>query len=273
MPGIDSRDITSNIKESVCIHTSKIYDSCRDKDCIEDLRVYPTFESQRYIDEAISVRPKSAELLYASIDVEEVAFNQGYYSIDVRYYYKIKGDAFALLNRSNEISGLAVFDKRVILFGSEGNAKIYSSNNLLVGNDLQALPRTNLPTAVVEVVDPIALGMRIVDICDVVPYDNDQLDVPEFIQNAFSDRLNVSGESRRLYVTLGQFSIVRLERDTQLCIPTYSYCIPDKECVDTNNSDPCDVFRRINFPVDEFFPPNTISSADNYKEARAQVNG
>ena len=28
------------IREAVCIHTKKIYDSCRDKDCIEDLRVF-----------------------------------------------------------------------------------------------------------------------------------------------------------------------------------------------------------------------------------------
>ena len=30
------------IKEAVCVNTRKIMDSCRDKDCIEDLRVYPT---------------------------------------------------------------------------------------------------------------------------------------------------------------------------------------------------------------------------------------
>lgn len=29
------------IREAVCIHTRKIFDSCRDKDCIEDLRFYP----------------------------------------------------------------------------------------------------------------------------------------------------------------------------------------------------------------------------------------
>ena len=28
---------TQNIREAVCIHTKKITDSCRDKDCIEDL--------------------------------------------------------------------------------------------------------------------------------------------------------------------------------------------------------------------------------------------
>ena len=33
---------TACIREAVCIHTKKIYDSCKDKDCIEDLRFYPT---------------------------------------------------------------------------------------------------------------------------------------------------------------------------------------------------------------------------------------
>lgn len=27
-----------NVREAVCIHTRKIFDSCRDKDCVEDLR-------------------------------------------------------------------------------------------------------------------------------------------------------------------------------------------------------------------------------------------
>ena len=31
---------TGGIREAVCIHTGK-FDSCRDKDCIEDLRFYP----------------------------------------------------------------------------------------------------------------------------------------------------------------------------------------------------------------------------------------
>ena len=29
------------IREAVCIHTKKIFDSCKDKDCIEDLRSIP----------------------------------------------------------------------------------------------------------------------------------------------------------------------------------------------------------------------------------------
>lgn len=48
------------VREAVCIHTRKIFDSCRDKDCVEDLRVYPTACSQARLDSALSVRPRSA---------------------------------------------------------------------------------------------------------------------------------------------------------------------------------------------------------------------
>ncbi len=34
--------------EAVCIHTKKIFDSCRDKDCIEDLRFYPPPADRTY---------------------------------------------------------------------------------------------------------------------------------------------------------------------------------------------------------------------------------
>ena len=39
----------SSVRESVCIHTRKIFDSCRDKDCVEDLRFYPTAAAQEVL--------------------------------------------------------------------------------------------------------------------------------------------------------------------------------------------------------------------------------
>ena len=42
------------IREAVCVHTDKITDSCLAKDCIEDLRVYLTLDSQRALDGAAS---------------------------------------------------------------------------------------------------------------------------------------------------------------------------------------------------------------------------
>lgn len=139
------------IREAVCIHTKKIFDSCKDKDCIEDLRVYPTRGCQEVIDRAVSVKAGCAELLHAYIDVEPVTFNRGFYTVDVRYFYRITADAFVGAARPVEITGLAVFDKRVILFGSEGSAKVFTSTGKNCGSDVQGLPATTAPTAVVEI--------------------------------------------------------------------------------------------------------------------------
>ena len=71
---------------------------------------------------------------------------------------------------------------------------------------------------------------------------------------------------RRWFVTIGQFSMVRLERDTQLLIPAYDYYLPDKECPGTSEDDPCALFGRIDFPVDEFFPPDSVAESCDYKQ-------
>ena len=257
----------SCIREAVCVHTRKIYDSCRDKDCIEDLRLYPTRESQNYIENAVSVRAKSAKLLYVTIDVDEVAFNKGYYTIDLRYFYQVKGEAYSLVNRSADITGLCIFDKRVMLFGSEGRARVFTSKVNLHDLDSRTIATTNLPVAVVEAVDPVVLGMKLVDICD-CPRDDDSCvaELPAFVTESFSNELLLEHARRIVLVTLGQFSIVRLERDTQLLIPSYDYCMPDKECLGSNEEDPCMLFSKIHFPVDEFFPPDTTEQPEGFRE-------
>ena len=265
--------ITDGMKcrEAVCIHTDKIFDSCRDKDCIEDLRLYPTAASQFYIDNAVSVRARTAQLLYASVDVDEVTFNRGFYTVDVRYFYRVTGDAFTLSNPPAEIEGLAVFDKRVILFGSEGKAKIFTSVSGACGGEIVNFEKARLPKAVVEAVDPVVLNMRLVDGCGCCQ-DNDVLDVPEFIANSFSAPLSGDLCNKIWLVSLGQFSIVKLERPSQLLIPTYDYYIPDKECEGGSEDDPCSMFSKIHFPVDEFFPPNTVHSPEGYREAIANLS-
>ena len=244
------------IREAVCIHTKKIFDSC--KDCIEDLRVYPTRGCQEVIDRAVSVKAGCAELLYAYIDVEPVTFNRGFYTVDVRYFYRITADAFVGAARPVEITGLAVFDKRVILFGSEGSAKVFTSTGKNCGSDIQGLPATTAPTAVVESVDPIILGMKLVEVCQCHHHDN-CCEIPPAVCACFPEELVTGGDVHRLFVTLGQFSIIRLERDTQLLMPAYDYCMPEKDCdcgCDCRQEDPCELFRKVQFPVGEFFPPN-----------------
>ena len=229
-----------------------------DKDCIEDLRFYPTQSSQCALDRAVSVKAGKAELLFVATDVEPVGFNKGFYTVDVRYYYRVTADAFIGAARPVEVTGLAVFDKRVVLFGSEGGSKTFSSDMVLDCLDIQNMPQVNQPTAVVEAVDPIVLGIKLVDpCCECRPCDCEVTDVPPCICACFGSELCFGGEGKRLYISLGQFSLIRLERDTQLLIPVYDYCMPEKECPCGGGEcqeDPCELFRHVKFPVDQFFP-------------------
>lgn len=245
--------------QKVNIHTMKISDACKDKDCIEDLRVYPFQSSQNVIENAFSIRPISAELIYADVNVEEINFNRGYYTVDVSYFYRVTGEAFP---GGTRISGLAVFDKRVILFGSEGSVKTFSSMGW------NASGRSGgKPVAVVEAVDPIALNMRIVD----GYHDNCEAElrsIPEYIREAMGEDIVIGDSGKKVYVTLGQFSMIRLERDTQLTLDNYEYFVPSKDCVCSSDDDPCTLFSRVDFPTDEFYPPDSISPCDNYRKLK-----
>lgn len=137
------------IREAVCIHTKKICDSCIDKDCIEDLRVFLTQDSQAILEQATNVKARSAELLYVSLDVEPAQFNTGHYTVDITYYYRILVDAIVCGTRPCTICGLSVFSKRVILCGGEGTARTFSSKAVMDGFDRQRLMQTATPDALV----------------------------------------------------------------------------------------------------------------------------
>lgn len=104
-----------------------------------------------------------------------------------------------------------------------------------------------------DVVDPIVLSVKLCDApCD-CPCD-DILKAPDSIIKMFNGNFAAVVPVKVVYVTMGIFSIVRIERDVQMLIPAYDFCVPDKECTSTSDN-PCDVFRKIKFPTDEFFPP------------------
>ena len=104
-----------DLQQALSIHTRKITDSCRDKDCIEDLRVYLTTASQTILDNAAGAKVRCADLLYTYIDVEPVAFDRNRYCVDVTFYYRIVADATVGTCRPAVLNGLAVFSKRAVL--------------------------------------------------------------------------------------------------------------------------------------------------------------
>ncbi len=263
----------NGVREAVCVHTKKIFSSCRDKDCIEDLRFYPTQSAQETIASAQGIRSGSAELLYTFVDVEPVNFNRGYYTVDMRFYYKITLQALSGSTRYTEVEGLATFGKRVILCGGESGPKIFTSEPVADELDVSLDLTADLPTAVVEVIDPLLLSAGFADSCHYVP--GVLTGVPEGILAAFDEPLILDeSQSRRICVSLGQFSIVRLERDTQLLIPIYDYCIPTEECTVAgigSAEDPCAIFADVDFPMNSFFP--TGDACDSGSGGSGSANG
>ena len=73
----------------------------------------------------------------------------------------------------------------------------------------------------VEAVDPLILNLKLMDASNCRCCDNSYLDIPPAVTAVFQEDLIVDGDIHRMFVTLGQFSIIRLERDTQLLIPVY----------------------------------------------------
>ena len=142
-----------DLRQAMSVHTRKITDSCRDKDCIEDLRVYLSKGSQALLDACASARVRCAELLYTYIDVEPVAFDGHHYCIDATFYYRILADATIGNSRPAALYGLAVFTKRAVLCGEDSRAHIYRSDTRLCAPDGASRYSANRPTAVVEVTD------------------------------------------------------------------------------------------------------------------------
>lgn len=275
-------DDIKRCREAVCIQTEKIYDSCKDKDCIEDARVF--FKDpyiQRIINRAIAVKANVAEILDVFADVEPVPFKRGFYTVDVRYFIKVKFNFIVpKYDRGTKVitrTGVVVFDKKVILFGSEGQVKIFKSHFVEKGLDIPIrtdLQQDNKPIAKIEVAEPIVLNTRIVDVAEIVCHDHSTIDqLPRSVVDSLdeegtdddfeSDVDDVRGDieikcRKEVVATIGIFSIIKLVRFVQLLIPAFDFCVPNKKCIASTDEEPCELFDSIDFPVDEFFPPQKV---------------
>ena len=249
----------TGIECGTCICTDKIFDAVKIKECLEDLKVHLTPAGQDAVDRANNIRAKSAEILKACISVSEVAFNRGYYSVSIRYYFKINFEACIPGGRAAEFGGIAVYDKNLVLYGGEGGVSMFTSG--ITGETFcecgELLDSSvNTPKAVLEVASPVVLDVKVAEksynygccccCCD---------QIPEYIANCVGELSDDVG-TKNLYITLGIFSIVRMQRPACLMIHASDYCIPDKDSgtLGDSTSSPCDIFNNMCFPVEEFCP-------------------
>lgn len=247
MSDCNNRNGNDSFREAVCIDTQRIYDSCSDKDCVSDLAV--TLDEWVTIPEGTTVlRSRCAEISDVCINVECVPFNKGFYSVDITYTFRVYIDAYTEpCGTPTSLTGTTIYTKKVVLYGSEGAAKVFTSENNTTPTTPSACPclcSSTLPLATVQAVDPLVLDAKLVkrkEHC--CPCDKDEKEDAVICKPKY-----------KIYVTLGLFSIVQLSRPVSMLIPVYDFCIPCKDCT-TNSESPCEIFDKIDFPSDEFFPP------------------
>lgn len=243
-------------KEAVCIDAMRIYDSCSDKDCLEDIRVLFPAARQPVIDTATSVRIKDVSVITVYLDLQPIPFNKGFYSVDMTFFFDVTVELFgAAAAGPVPVNGVSVFNKKVVLYGSEGSVKVFHSGTGAGEPPILDDPRA-LPKATVQVAEPVALSAKLCDCsCRCEPYCR----IPDSIAQRYGGELQAGCQGTGVYVTIGLFTIVQIARSVQMLIPAYDFCVPEKECVPTSDN-PCELFRRIDFPVGEFFPPQAEPS-------------
>ena len=115
-------------RDSVYIETNRILDSCRDRDCFENVRVFLTDFGKEVIEHTNTVRAKSACIAWTYIGLDPILFNRGFYSVNIKFYVKLIFEACVGGGRSQEFDGVAVLEKKIVLFGGEGNVTTFRSS-------------------------------------------------------------------------------------------------------------------------------------------------
>lgn len=290
---IDERDLCK-LKEAVCLEVEKVYDSCKEKDCIEDLEVHGI--SHQLIKHAIDASCLEVEVEHVIIDVEPLKFKRGYFTVTVTFVFKVCVELFYKNRAPKRRCGVAIFTKKVVLFGSQGRVRIFKAKHKK-GKDIQYTPfleQDNRPIGVVEVAEPVCLAAKVMEECegtvlsardieiigsvlaaiqanvavvDVDAKDNADVDV-DVTQN---NTINIGGTGRpekRLVVTIGLFTIVKLTRLVQVLVPAFGFCNPPV-CIEATSENPCELFDTIRFPKDAFFPPQK----EEWEEAQEILEG
>lgn len=230
-------------KEAVAIEAQRIFDSCSDRDCLEDLEVtFTDYEANLSVNEATYAKARCAEVTSVYFSVEPIPFNKGFYSVDITYTFNVEIElAASAASAMNTVHGTATFTKKVILYGSDGGTKYFTSNDN--GSvSVNGCCYSNPPKATLAVADPIVLGIRLVS-----------LPSAACCADPGSSETVMSSPRKMIYVTLGVFSIVSLARTVPVMVPAYDYSVPHKECVSSTET-PCELFEKISFPSNEFFP-------------------
>lgn len=236
--------------DAVPIKVHRVFDSCSDKDCISNVPVTLTTELPASV---TIVKSRCVTVADVCINVEEIPFNKGFYSVDITFSLDVQLVGYEqACGEPIILNGTAAVSKNCILYGSEASTKTFYSDGTSVGTTGDCCNTVNPPTAAVQVVSPIVLEAKIGTPCQC--YDC------SVCCECADGNAPTPIQARQIYLTFGLFYVVELTRPVTIMVPTYNYTIPKKECCADVGS-PCEIFDKIKFPT-EAFSPSRFDASD-----------
>jgi len=232
-----------------CIIALKVYDSCRQQDCLTGDAIGPsraavtavignqTITEGEVIDPPNNTASVSVDNLKVKkviiIDKEPNPFKNGFWDVTLKYVF-----VYTLTFREADgqiigsILANSIFTKKVTLFGSVGSDIVLSTDLFKCGSDSFDLDSD--PFILVESkAVPLTVELKYTNCC--------------------CDESN-SSEPNEVFVTIGLFTIIKIFRIVNLTVESRGFCIPE-QCEQVSPLNPCDFFENLDFPMDIFAPP------------------
>jgi hypothetical protein len=230
--------------EPVSVSVPRVFDSCASRECLEDLQLFFTPECHEVIMDSNSVNGVSANVSDVTFNIKKSPVNENIHTVDSTFYFEV--ELLACRQMGSEpvrLIGRGYHQKSCTLRCPENNVRIFTSAG-------QVNPVSSDPTVSAQVSAPVLLGIRLTD-APAFALEQIPGDVSVYYMN---DRLvlPISGD-KIVLCTLGVFSVFSAQRTVQMVVPGLGYAFPQSECA-IAESNPCNVFKRIDFPVRNFFP-------------------
>jgi len=232
----------------------KIYDICRQQDCLDFNTIGPARAAEEIVfddiiicEGDIIIPPHNA----ASVSIEDLhikkivivdkrpsGLRRGFWDVELKYIigYKLifRGAHFC---DEKAVEAFSMFSRKVTLFGSEGG-------DLFVATDLFG------KDGMFEAAPFIMAEAKAMALCSSLLYDCHPHHDHGHGQGSHEGR----GRATSVEVVIGLFSIIKLFRLVDLAVESTGFTIPE-ECEDICPMDPCEFFEGLDFPMDLFAPP------------------
>jgi len=215
-----------------CIIALKVYDSCRQQDCLTEKQIGPARSAEHvcigddHIHEGdiIDAPDNAASVTIDFLKVKKIIivdkkpnpFKNGFWDIDLKYVFEYR---LTFREADGTVIGCiranSIFNKRLTLFGSIGSDLAFSTDLFKQSGDntIDSEPFIMVEAKAVALTAELQLRKQCQDFH---PTSRDRSD-------------KTPGTRNEVLVTLGLFSIIKLFRIVNLSVESKGFCVPE-EC-------------------------------------------